>query len=126
MISCTVSSRRSVTSRVPPGVNTGYKLLDIFINDLDDWAEGALGKFVVDTKWEGWMRQQRVMLPFKGTWHPAPHLGKALPNGGDVEVILPPYPALVRPHMKCCVQFWAPWHKRDVDIPERVQGRVPK
>lgn len=53
-------------------------------------------------------------------------LGKALPNGGDVEVILPPYPALVRPHMQCCVQFWALWHKRDVDIPERVQGRVPK
>lgn len=73
MISCTVSSRRSVTSSVPPGVNTGYKLLDIFINDLDDWAEGTLSKCVVDTKWEEWMRQQRVMLPFKGTRHPGPH-----------------------------------------------------
>ena len=44
----------------------------------------------------------------------------------EKQLIVPMYKAIVRPHLKYCIQAWRPYHQKDIYKLERIQRRATK
>ncbi|KAJ7395330.1 desmoglein-2 isoform X1 [Pitangus sulphuratus] len=117
------------------------KLVDVTANDLDsypnsdpfsftviDEPEGTAKKWIIasrnDSKLS--MSQQCALVAKKANGILGCSWESIASRSREVLQVLPFYSAVVKPRLECCVPFWAPWCKRDMELLEQFQQRATK
>jgi len=87
------------------------------------WLESCVAEKDLGVLVDSWLNMSQWCSQ-EGQWHPDFYGSSVVSR--TWEIVVPLYLALVRPHLKYCVQFWTLNYKKDTEDLEHVQRRAAK